>query len=269
MLAAVLAGCGADGATRPVARDTSPAFELSDVSLRLRPEWVNAHMYGSFVVTSGSTGGVITSGRAHFPGHPPAGPGTCDNGLWINAQGKRTAGTPDRPHPHCYQPPSGINVVLEPISVCHSGLEDCPLHKERDPVGTRTTRLYLAYYGSHFGEITGVWVQDPKTGLTLSENTHSSGDIIVGYAIDASTIATTPRRVGWMVLDLIQFHKLPTDLLDDACALDDGLVAPCLNLVVRADYKPFAVVDGGVGVPGSANGFLWFTPASAPYNYAR
>jgi hypothetical protein len=111
----------------------------------------------------------------------------------------------------------------------------------------------------------GVTSDDGKGGI--SSTTIAPLEVIVGYAIDASTIAGTPRRVGWMSIDLSQFGSKETNYLDDTCTMDSELLAPCLNAVVLAQYKPFPPEDGGLGSYGTANGFLWFTPASSPYNY--
>jgi len=226
-------------------------------------------MYGSFVTTAGNPGGVIVKGPAHFPGHPPAGPGSCDNGLWVNAQGKRTAGSLDMPHPHCFQPSEGIQVVLEPISVCHTGLPKCALESMLglDPAGQKTTGVFLVDHRSSITRLTGTTIF-AKDGVTpVGGSTTGFAEWIVGYAIDAATIAGTPRRVGWMVIDLSQFGSKEANYLDATCTLDDGLDAPCINLVISADYKPFPPEEGGAGSPGTANGFLWFTPATSPYNY--
>ena len=106
-----------------------PSFELVNPTERI--QGINAHVYGSFAVAAG--GGVILSGTANFPGHPPAGPGTCDNGLWINAQGKRTSGSATKPHPHCFSKTAAIEVVLEPISACYSGAQDAVVDPAQPP----------------------------------------------------------------------------------------------------------------------------------------
>ena len=91
-VALVLTGC-ADAASRGPVAPSEPLRELYDEAQRQPPDQINAHVYGSFGIRFGSEEpSVITSGPANFPGHPPAGPGTCQDGRWINAQGKPTAG---------------------------------------------------------------------------------------------------------------------------------------------------------------------------------
>jgi hypothetical protein len=230
-------------------------------------ESINAHTYGSFAIPVTAGGGAILSGPANFPGHPPAGPGTCDNGLWINAQGKRTAGTIDKPHPHCFTSESATTVVLEPISSCFTPFTDetrVSCHVPLDPAGTKSTYLQTGYSPAQgvMLEVHGSTSFDPKSGLPLPGTTFGTGTV-VGYAMEVAT----GRRVGILAFRLEQYDSKDRNHFEEACGIDDGLVAPCLNLVIVADYKPFAPEDGGLGTPGQASGFLWFTPATTPYNY--
>jgi hypothetical protein len=84
---------------RSADRVTDPAFELVDPRQRLDPSMINAHTYGSFVLPFEAGAMTIRSGPANFPGNPSGGPGTCEDGLWINSRGTPTAGTSTRPHP--------------------------------------------------------------------------------------------------------------------------------------------------------------------------
>src|SRR3989304_4159662 len=79
----------------------APNLELTDPALRWDALVVNSHVYGSFrIELPGGVATAITSGPANFPGHSPAGPGTCDDRAWINAQGRGLTGSLSNPHPH-------------------------------------------------------------------------------------------------------------------------------------------------------------------------
>jgi hypothetical protein len=264
-----LAACGEAAVPTDPGR---PAAEIVDVGRRVLAADVNAHTYGSFAVTFGGGGpGVITSGPANFPGHPPAGPGTCEDGLWINAKGKRTAGSLDHPHPHCISDNTAMQVVLEPISSCYTGFEAVKTVCRRtntDPLNVDTF-LFLEDENAGGGVVFGHTSFD-KLGNPLSQ--YSGGKYtVVGYAIDASTLGTTNRRVGTLTIPLGQYINARVNYFDtngaDGCVMDASLLYPCLNLVVTASYEPLPAPDGvGVTQP-SVPGFLWIAAASEPYNY--
>jgi hypothetical protein len=236
-----------------------PQFELVNEDERIAAADVNAHVYGSFAlqftetVGAPASWGVIRSGPANFPGNPKNA-GTCDNGLWINAQGKRTSGSMDRPHPHCVGEIEGdeqqvtVHVVLEPISAQYRTF------------GSAGKELRLGKEGSD-------WLSASLTG----GGDHSRGEgIVVAYAIDASTLGTTNRRVGTLTFNLDQYHKNNIDYFETDCTVGEDETAPrCLDLLITATYAPLAV--GGVGQAteegGSVTGFLYWSPATAPFNY--
>jgi hypothetical protein len=96
------------------------------------------------------------------------------------------------------------------------------------------------------------------------------GGVVSGYAIDASTLGTTNRRVGTLTFDLAQFTSAGTDYIyfggSDGCVLDASISASCLNLIISTDYAPLPA-PSGVGSAQAVPGFLWMSPATAPYNY--
>ena len=237
---------------RSADRLTDPAFELIDPSDRLDPRLINAHTYGSFVLSFDGESVTIRSGPANFPGNPPGGPGTCEDGLWINARGKPTAGTLTHPHPHCIATTNAAVVVLEPISS----------HAWNPRVACKVEAL------CHF-----IYFSDPRLDLGVEftpgikgEMGQTEGDgVIEGYAIDASTLNGANVRVGTLIIDLNQYDTPHLDRFG-SCALDDSGSHECLPQVVYAIYKPLG--EGGIGtVQTTVPGFLWWSPASLPYNY--
>lgn len=286
----LLSGC-ADTPTAPAHPDIAAApegvaWEMADIGQRIEPEYVNAHVYGSFRVNAETAGdgsaSVIMSGPANFPGHPAAGPGTCDAGRWINASGKGTAGSVEKPHPHCLKSTATMEVVLEPISACFTAF-DKPLagvcrEAALPPPGVVLTRLVV---GVEVVEGDKPFVRsvglngESNTVVKFGESGHrtyaSKGlTTIIGYAIDASTLGTTNRRVGTLSIDLLDFASLDQNLLPGnalECSLDDTLLQPCINRVVSATYNPLPAPEG-VGSPDTVvEGFLWLSYVKTPYNY--
>ena len=283
-LAALALACS-DAPTTP-----RPAFELVDPGLRLAQ--VNAHVYGSFSVAAG--GGAIRSGPANFPGHPKSGPGTCQDGLWINAQGKPTSGSLTKPHPHCFAPSAAIEVVLEPISACYGGVQDkveqpappageeAPAEAEPAPPPTKgcpagkavknatTAFLNLTNQTDGSGTIDGTTYKGPEFGTDFTDGLGT----IMGYAIEASTLGTTNKRVGTLTIDLAQYTNEGENYLhfngEPGCNMDETIESPCFNKVITARYNPLPAAQGGIGpVDFATEGFLWVTPASSPYNYTE
>jgi hypothetical protein len=233
-----------------------PNRELVDAGQRIAAADVNAHVYGSFalqfteVVGTPGGWGVIRTGPANFPGNPKNA-GTCDDGLWINKNGQRTSGSLEKPHPHCVGETEGgqqnvtVHVVLEPVSAQYRTF------------GGAGKELRLGREGTD-------WVSASLTG----GGDHSRGEgIVVAYAIDASTLGTTNRRVGTLTFDMAQYHKNNEDYFETGCRVGEDATAPqCLDLVITATYAPLAV--GGVGVvTENVTGFLYWSPATAPFNY--
>ena len=300
LLSCVLMVACADNVTPPDSsyESVNPAEPLANelVNPDERLGTVNSHVYGSFSVAAG--GGVIMSGPANFPGKPKAGPGTCDQGLWINAQGKRTSGSVTKPHPHCFSPVATIEVVLEPISACYSGAQDAlpveelpadlaePAEPSKELAEPSSCAKVAAVKGATLTVLTirnqalaedGTTLWDPATvhavdfRETAPDNTTGKG-VIVGYGIDAATLGTTNHRVGTLRIDLSQYASQTTALihLNDAagCDIDEQIESPCLNRVITATYNPLPV--GGLGpTDASVEGFLWVMPASSPYNYTE
>lgn len=288
-LATVFAiGCS-ESATDP--RSADPSFELVDPAQRTLQ--FNSHVYGSFAV---SAGGVIRSGPANFPGKPNSGPGTCVDGLWSNAQGKATSGSLTKPHPHCFSASATIEVVLEPITSCYTGVQEVPTlppaeeaPKEAEPVpsaeeatkpgvcptpapvkgGVRTVLTLSTLLIKGFALLVdAVDFKDPIFG---SDRTDGVG-IVTAYAIDASTLGTTNKRVGTLRFDLSQYSSSTTSYLhlleQPGCDIDELIESPCLDKVITAVYNPLPSELGGIGPLDTAvEGFLWVTPASSPYNY--
>jgi hypothetical protein len=245
VLVLLLAACDREA---PIA----PSLELVNEAERLDATMVNAHVYGTFALTFGDPGGVITSGPANFPGNPPGGPGTCEDGLWINSRGKPTAGSLDHPHPHCVRSSSTIKVVLEPISAAI-----------RDPnracaMGTACDFLYFSL--AKGTPVTGVQSLVAKDGGPLGTDGFGT---IFAYAIDAVTLGGSNTRVGVIKFTLEEYDDPAANLFAE-CSLDAGVFG-CLRKVITASYTPLAV--GGIGSPTLVTGFLWWAPATSPYNY--
>lgn len=248
-----------------------PITELADPGLRLDAAIVNSHLYGSFLVQlPAGVITVITSGPANFPGHPPAGPGTCDNGTWINAQGRRIAGSLSKPHPNCSRSSSALNIVLEPISACYPPFPPpTPLSPHCGaggaPAGGAAAALYIGAGGDE-----DIGIQSLAYGSFPRTYSTTGYGILVGFAIDAATLGTTNRRVGTLTIDMDQFTSATVAYLDldgsSACEMDATILAPCLDLIISATYAPLPAPDGA-GSSQTVPGFLWIAPASAPYNY--
>jgi hypothetical protein len=264
-LACGVAACSDRTPTAPGA----PGLELTDPGIRIDAGAVNGHVYGSFRVGAGSgSATVITSGPANFPGHPPAGPGSCVNGLWYNPQGKPTSGSQSRPHPHCIQPAAAIELVLEPISVCLTSFTPVKCGVKAAKGGVAAGLLFTnALAGDQEADLIGFASSDPTV---QSDRTDPTG-VLTAYAIDAATLGTTNHRVGTLTIDLAQYASTEVNYLDldtsDGCAMDATIVAPCLNRVIRAVYNPLPAPDGLGPTDLAVEGFLWISPASAPYNY--
>jgi hypothetical protein len=264
----VLTACG----ERP-SDPSAPSLELTNPARRMPSTAINAHAYGSFRVGVGAGGStIITSGPANFPGHPPAGPGSCVDGRWFNPQGKPTTGSLTKPHPHCIQPAAAIEVVLEPISTCFAG----PLIKTATCAKKAVKGYTVAFAwlgesddGTEDAIVEGWQPSDPANALT-PPRTVGSGTI-TGYAIDAATLGTTNTRVGTLTLNLLDYNSESLNLMDadgtDGCVLDATILAPCLNRVISARYNPLPAPAGIGPTDFAVEGFLWFTPADQPYNY--
>jgi hypothetical protein len=272
LAAVVAAGFVACDSNPTALAPEGPNFELFDKDQRVDKDDVNAHVYGSFVITFEGEPAVLGGGvGANFPGKGKSGSGTCGeadkpdlNGVWFNPQGRRTSGSPDNPHPHCVGTGGGsVEVVLEPISV------------ENANVGEDDEFLrFTARDGQGVGfNYDGVRIQGSG-----GRNTNAAG-VIEAYAILASTLASgDPVRVGILTIDLEQFKLDGANLFADKCVLDEAEYGPrCLNKVILADYAPWG--DNGVGRIVNAtdeesddyeaiSGFLFWSPATSPFNYS-
>jgi hypothetical protein len=248
------------------------ANEVVDVGTRVDPRAVNAHVYGSFRVDGGGgTPGVITGGPANFPGSPSSGPGTCVDGQWYNSQGKATSGSLVRPHPHCIRPAAAMEVVLEPLSACFSGFPGntipCPA-----VVADKNYTSLTAFLG---GGTSSFAVQgfEPRIPGTVMPKSDGAGSV-TAYAIDATTLGTTNRRVGTLTFDLAQYNSttenyLPADADGNpTCTVDPAQASPCLNKVISAVYNPLPAPDGLGPTDFTVAGYLWLRQALGPYNYS-
>jgi hypothetical protein len=261
-LAATMA-LGAACANTPTAlAPGGPDFELVDAGQRISADKVNAHVYGSFSDLSftykvGTPGGIgpIESGRAlGFPGNPKNA-GTCDMGLWINPQGKRTSGSMTKPHPHCVGAVEGSEteetmvVVLEPISATFTTSED----RKQGQTWQRELSLGTDLYAKVIGN---------------GAKTEAVG-VIVAYAIDASTLNSgSPVRVGQISFNLIQFASPDVNYFEKECSLSDEDNAPrCLNNVIEATFTPSAAYADKL-VTREVTGFLYWVDAKTPFNYS-
>jgi len=239
---AMVACAGGDAAPGPL-EPASASFELLDATRVMDAQRVNVSVRGTFQVLSGDTPPrVLGAGgkpeAATFPGHPPAGPGTCVDGGWYNARGQHTTGSVDNPHPHCFDPGSeGITIVLEPISaqlisgpdratLVLSDLDDAYVHHDANP-GVCLERQ-VCYQPGGWGTV-------------------------VAHAIDAST----GQRVGALAFALEL--RLDRDVNPFACSLDgDSLQTGCINYIYTAFYKPSPAEEGGQGEPQYVSGFLYW-----------
>jgi hypothetical protein len=236
-------------------------FELVDATQRVNDTDVNAHVYGSFsnlsftykVGTPGGAGPIESGVALGFPGNPKNA-GTCDMGLWINPQGKRTSGTMAKPHPHCVgttegsQSEENMVVVLEPISAKFTTDED------------RTS-----------GQ---TWKRELELGTELSAKVAGNGakteasGVIVAWAIDASTLSSgAPVRVGQISFNLNQFASDDENFFEKECSLSAEEDSPrCLNNVIDATFTPSAAYADKLSAR-DVTGFLYWTSATAPFNY--
>jgi len=260
MVAFAVAAACSDEATQ-----LEPQLELVNPDDRLSAERVNAHLYGSFRV--GTAGGhAIVSGPANFPGHPPAGPGTCENGKWINAQGTPIAGSATNPHPHCIAAEGSIEIVLEPISACYSEFAQYVSDCLQPAAGEPQEALNVGPGSNSYYVIINAFGFPPSTSC-------SGNCVVVGYAIDAATLGTTNRRVGTLTIDLAQYNSYDTDYFTNIdgsgnCIVASSTVAyPCLNKVITATYNPLPAPDGVGPTDHAVEGFLWIQPADSPFNY--
>jgi hypothetical protein len=227
----------------------APNFELVNEDQRLDAKLINAHTYGTFVISVPDV--VIRSGPANFPGNPPGGPGTCVDGKWYNSKGKPTAGSLTHPHPHCVA--DAVSVVLEPISSrVHDPLQKCEANAPCDFLEFGNIKT------PDFDVLT--FVKSKKDPVLGTEGTGT----VFAYAIDAATVGTTNARVGTISFDLSQYDD-PTTNLFGSCDLDDLGVVACLPRVIVGTYQPLA--GSGVGSVTQVTGFLWWSPATSPYNY--
>ena len=258
-------------ASSDVRSEDGMANEVMDVGSRLDARMVSAHAYGSFRVDGGgSTPAVITSGPANFPGAPKSGPGTCVDGLWYNAQGKATAGSLSKPHPHCIKPSAAIEVVLEPVSACFSAFKPnivaCPAK-----IADKLYTPFSAFFGSSTSDriVQGFEPRTPGTVIPKSDGVGT----ITAYAIDAATLGSTNKRVGTLTFDLAQYNSatenyLPVDADGNpTCTVDPAQASPCLNKIISAKYNPLPAPDGVGPTDFTVAGYLWLTPALSPYNY--
>jgi hypothetical protein len=212
---------------------------------------------GAEIVGTPGGWGAILDGPGNFPGHPNNA-GWCYDGAWENPRGKLTSGSLDKPHPHCVGETGGsqeeviVRVVLEPISARY------------ETFGTDGQRLALGKHTSNCDE------EDPDglcAFLTGNEK-HSRGvGIVVGYAIDLATLGTTNRRVGMLTFNLNQYHNNNVNHFDTDCVIGEEETAPrCLKPTITATYAPLD--EGGVGtVTEDVTGFLYWSPATVPFNY--
>lgn len=223
--------------------------ELVDSTTAIAAKDVNAWVYGTFAVTvPGSTPTVITSGLGIVPGNGKT-LGSCLNGLWINPQGKPTAGSLTHPNPMCVTTGgSTMTVVLEPISVkwdtAGGSLNEFLQFTNNDSVDVK-------YVGAGTGKGNPNGVADHTTGE----------GIIYAYAVD-----TANTRVGTFTIDLSQYSSTTANLFATDCTVSAGFPAPeqfCLPQIISARYAPLAV--GGLGVPtDSVKGMLYWNHASQP-----
>ncbi len=239
-----LSACGIDlsDSTTPLA--TAPSFQLYDARQVMDARRVNVSVRGTFQVLAGTPPRVLgTGGRAepaNFPGHPPAGPGTCIDGRWFNARGQGTSGSIENPHPHCFDPGTdGITIVLEPIS--------SQLTAWADPA--RTTLVLSNLDDVYVHHADRAFVCDTKPCYQ-----EGGWGVVAAYAIDAASGA----RVGIIKFPLTLKLEVGQDPFD--CSLDgDRDQAGCINFIYNASYNPLAPEEGGQGTPQSVSGFLyWF-----------
>jgi hypothetical protein len=261
--------CSPDAPT-PTALDPvdHTAHEVVPVEDRLSPDNINAHAYGSFRVDGGTgTPAVITSGPANFPGKPKGGPGTCVNGLWYNSNGKPTSGSLTKPHPHCIRPAAAIELVLEPISACYTGFEN-PAIPCKGAADNKGFSFMTATFDNRSAKVTGAQSKTADPSNTVGVFT------MTAYAIDATTLGTTNKRVGTLTIDLTQYTSAEENFFkfdedgNPICSVDPAQPSPCINKVISAKYNPLPPPNGLGPTDFSVSGFLWVTPASSPYNYS-
>lgn len=254
-----------------------PDLELVDVGQRVKDNKVNAHVYGTFSLQFGGGEAKLVgrTGPGINPGNGKTS-GSCVEGLWYNPQGKPTAGSYTKPHPHCVEEVSGemIQVVLEPISVEWGNPGNSDNEFLRFGEDEIAGEMHVKWVGAGQGNCKPNPNRPPCPPIEETGHTHGEG-IITAYAIDASTLNTTPKRVGILTFDLKSFTKKDGNLFKTECTVNEvtinGSNTPelirCLPHIFEARYEPLPV--GGVGEEtDKVEGFLYWVNATTPFNYS-
>jgi hypothetical protein len=282
LLAAGLVAC--DSNSSPLA-PPDPDKELIDPERRVGTDNLGenetlVHVYGNFSIVFGGQRDILGGGEeaVFFPGKGKSGSGWCGvegkpelNGLWINPQGRRTSGSPDKPHPHCVRGDEGVEIILEPITAIHVVVEEEALDEmlilgapRGAGGGGAADEVYLHGTG-RYGD---------------TPNTKGRGTI-EAWAIVASTINDAePRRVGKLTINLAaEYEVAGLNVFADACVLDATIdYVRCLNHVIIADYEPYGDDPEGTAIISTTmedgderqiTGMLYWAPAESAFNYTN
>jgi hypothetical protein len=158
---------------------------------------------------------------------------------------------------------------LEPISACYSAFtlpsdENCRV----DPRPPRTFEFLNLFRDGIRGEHSDGTAPAATATIVLFQNT------IAAYAIDATTLGTTNKRVGTLRIDFSQYVSSTTDYFDNATGTGSCVVGattvgyPCLNKTITATYNPLPAPNGLGPEDLNVEGFLWIQPGSSPFNYS-
>lgn len=264
-----------DDTKSPVAPEGAN-FELVDKDSRVLTADINAHVYGTFSLNfgGGATTVVGRTGDGIIPGNQKVS-GRCEAGLWFNPQGKPTAGTYNKPHPHCVQTVSGqtIQVVLEPISVDwgNAGQSDNEFLRftKEGALDANGNEIKVKYVGA--GNCPPRKAEAGECRIDPNGDKTSGEGIIRAFAIDAVTKA----RVGTLTFNLADFTTTSGNLFATECTVGAVTISStnttdllrCLPHVFSATYEPLA--QGGVGTTtNNVQGFLYWVSARTPFNYS-
>jgi hypothetical protein len=144
-------------------------------------------------------------------------------------------------------------------------------------MATKSYNILAAYFGTTPSDPNGtnLLVQGYEPRIPGTDLPKSDGEgTITAYAIDATTLGTTNKRVGTLTFALTQYNSDTENYIPVAadgnptCTVDPAQVSPCLNKVISAKYNPLPAPDGLGPTDFTVSGYLWLTPALSPYNYS-
>jgi hypothetical protein len=166
-------------------------------------------------------------------------------------------------------------MVLEPISACFDtfagNVLSCPAK-----IANKSYTILAAYFGTNPSDPTGtnlvVQGYEPRVAGSVPSKSDGEGTI-TAYAIDATTLGSTNKRVGTLTFSLAQYNSDVENFIpvngdgNPTCMVDPNQASPCLNKVITAKYNPLPAPDGIGPTDYTVAGYLWLQPANTPFNY--